>query len=418
MVDIEVIKTTFQDAVPGVPFFVRGDVDYSSKVATWNTLAQPRPLAVAQPASPTEVSAVIAIANSHAIPHLAIRGGGHSFEALSLGGVDGALVIDVINMNKIHSDPEHNEITAGGVGIGGQIQCGGYGFCTRTFGTLVDRVLSMEVVTADGEIRTVNDKQNTVVGTFLIRWSLDKDDIPTILKQLHNACVSGSTKLNPMIIIWLGCLEVAGVILADTEAERESIWNDLRKNVPKSREAKIKPMDFIDTVWGIGLTQTSAPWCASNSELKREGEEHLRYMKIKAGFISKLMDDKFLEQLAALAVTQPRSGVRVQLLGLDPACMPAQDTTSVKTGEYGGDRGVTVDEGEKRRPWLTTAYELFYPLTAGGYIGDDDIEETVNGRDMMESYYGQHLARLREVKSKYDPRNIFHHPLSIPPGEA
>lgn len=473
----------FRLEVPEIVTFFEDDEGYDAHIATWNTYTQRRPLGVTLPTTPAQVSAIIKAAKSSGITQIAVRGGGHSFEGLGLGGTDGALVIDVIHLDKITSDPSNDVLTAGGgsmlgavalfawehgekmlpmgtrpsVGLGGQIQCGGYGFYSRTFGTLTDRVIDLEIVTPDGEIRHANEKKNPelffavrgsgagsfgvitsitlrtndappAVGSFSMKWNLREHDIPKVLKDLHMACVDAPLSVNPMMVIWLGVLEVSGVILAQSLTERGLTWEDFKSRLPMPDEATFTPLSFIDTVADIELKQTSAPWYQNLSNLKREGREHERFMKIKAGFVPKLLQDDFLRRLGDLALTQPTSGVRLQLLGLNANWKPNPDTTSIKVRgcpwlmgmsvwlpveEYG--KGGVVTEARRRLPWLTKAYELFYPLTNGGYLGDDDYDEALHGRDMMQSYYGHHLNRLRRVKAQYDPANLFHHPLSIPP---
>ncbi|WP_169813674.1 BBE domain-containing protein [Nocardia pseudobrasiliensis] len=79
-----------------------------------------------------------------------------------------------------------------------------------------------------------------------------------------------------------------------------------------------------------------------------------------------------------------------------------------------GDTAAMAETGKQYDEWLNQAYEIFYPYTTGGYIGDDDYAEGDRGRDMFDSYYGRHLPQLKAVKNKYDPGNLFHHKLSIP----
>jgi len=60
-----------------------------------------------QPRTANDVSTILKIASEYGIDQVIVRSGGHSFERLSLGREDGnALVIDMIEMNNITSDPE------------------------------------------------------------------------------------------------------------------------------------------------------------------------------------------------------------------------------------------------------------------------------------------------------------------------
>lgn len=51
------------------------------------------------------------------------------------------------------------------------------------------------------------------------------------------------------------------------------------------------------------------------------------------------------------------------------------------------------------------------PYVAGSYVNvpDQNIE------NFGKEYYGANFARLRKIKAKYDPENLFCFPQSIPP---
>jgi FAD/FMN-containing dehydrogenase len=65
----------------------------------------------------------------------------------------------------------------------------------------------------------------------------------------------------------------------------------------------------------------------------------------------------------------------------------------------------------KRVRELETLRRRLLPYTQGDYVGNPDT----NIEDYLTAYYGGNVDRLRCVKRKYDPENVFHFEQSIPP---
>lgn len=82
--------------------------------------------------------------------------------ALALGGVASLKVQAGERMVDIYNFAAASNLTVVGgadphVGIGGWISYGGHGPVSAHYGLGADQVLEMEIVTADGELRTVNE---------------------------------------------------------------------------------------------------------------------------------------------------------------------------------------------------------------------------------------------------------------------
>jgi FAD/FMN-containing dehydrogenase len=137
-----------------------------------------RPAAIAQVVNAQDVSAVITFARTYGLD-LAIRSGGHSLVHHSLS--DGGVVIDLRQMREITIDPASRTAWAetgltaaeftnaadrydlalsfgdtGSVGIGGITLGGGIGYLVRKHGLTIDSLLAAEIVTAAGQILTVD----------------------------------------------------------------------------------------------------------------------------------------------------------------------------------------------------------------------------------------------------------------------
>jgi hypothetical protein len=60
---------------------------------------------------------------------------------------------------------------------------------------------------------------------------------------------------------------------------------------------------------------------------------------------------------------------------------------------------------------METRRQSMQPFVTGSYVNLPDPEIA----DWLHAYYGANAARLRRIRSKYDPANVFHFEQSIPP---
>jgi len=61
-------------------------------------------------------------------------------------------------------------------------------------------------------------------------------------------------------------------------------------------------------------------------------------------------------------------------------------------------------------------FENLRPFLGGGrHVNYLDDDEAAAGDDPVRAAYGVNYDRLVEVKTKYDPENVFHHNQNIPP---
>lgn len=158
------------------------DVDYDERRRVWNASIDRRPAAIAMCSGVADVMAAVKFARRTGVT-TAIRSGGHSFPGHSV--CDGGLVIDLGQMKGIQVDPEariaraqagallgdlDRETQAFGMvvpsgivthtGIAGLTLGGGIGWLMRTFGLTVDQLLSVDLVTAEGEFVQASEDSN------------------------------------------------------------------------------------------------------------------------------------------------------------------------------------------------------------------------------------------------------------------
>ena len=61
------------------------------------------------------------------------------------------------------------------------------------------------------------------------------------------------------------------------------------------------------------------------------------------------------------------------------------------------------------KEWVKTQFDYIEPLTIGSYVNFPYSEI----KDYLTAYYGENVPRLKQVKYKYDPYNVFTYPQGI-----
>ena len=158
------------------------DPGYDDARSIWNAMIERRPALIARCLGVADVLTCVNFAREHRLV-LSIKGGGHNIAGLAV--CDGGIMLDMSLMRGVWVDPTSRTARAqagcllsdvdretqlhglaavlgfiSNTGIAGLTLGGGFGYLTRKFGWTTDNLLSMEVVTADGNIVRASDKEN------------------------------------------------------------------------------------------------------------------------------------------------------------------------------------------------------------------------------------------------------------------
>jgi FAD/FMN-containing dehydrogenase len=441
----------------------QGDDGWHDAVFLWNGMVAKAPALVVQPVSARDVAATVLFARDHGLL-LGVKGGGHNIAGTAIP--DGGLMLDMSRLRGVTVDvkgklarvdagsllqdvdratQEHGLATVLGfiseVGVGGLTLGGGLGYLTRRFGWTVDNLEEVDIVTADGEIRTASRVENAdlfwalrggggnfgVVTRFtyrlhdvgpivyggLIAWPFDRaDEILAVYRKL-------TAEAPRELSVWLVLMRApaAPFVPPEFHGERSCVMVVCYSGDPAGTDAALAPIRELGDP-AVDLLQ-HWPYAMQQSFLD-DSEPKGVHAYWKTEYLSELSED-LLPVLRDLAADCPIPEAQIGLLHLGGA-LNERDWDDGAVGNRDARYAVGLigiwppeePNGDMFRQWVRSGWKKIRPFATGGnYINfqtDDDDQTPADS-------YGKNYDRLQRLKTKYDPENIFRVNRNIAPSE-
>jgi FAD/FMN-containing dehydrogenase len=431
-----------------------GDPGYDDARCVHNGLIDKHPALIAQCRSADDIAQAVRFARKNSL-EIAVRGGGHSVAGRAT--IEGGLMIDLSLMRRVTVDAErriavaeggatwgdlneatqaHGLATTGGVvsttGVGGLTLGGGYGWLQGKYGLSVDNLLSVEIVTAEGRILTASGEQNPDLFWAVRGGGGNFGVVASLRFRLHpvGPTIVGGLVAHP--------LEKAGEVLRFYRDFTGSLPDELTVQAGvlhapdgsgvklaailachcgpvEEGEAAVRPIKEFGspTMDALG----PMPYAALNSMMDGGFPKGaLNYWK--SNFLKEMSDeaiDTITESFARCPALM--SGIVIDHVHGAATRLRAEDAAFPHRSE-GYNLLILTQwpdpaQTEQSIAWTRESYAALEPyLDARRYVNYMDRDD---GGAQVATAYGPNYARLREIKAKYDPENVFHMNQNIRP---
>ncbi len=428
------------------------DTGYDEARTIWNAMIDRKPGLIVRCAGVSDVINAVNFARDNNLP-VAVRGGGHNVAGSAV--CDGGIMIDLSLMKGIRVDPVNGTVQAepgltwaefnhetqafglaanGGVcsetGIAGVTLGGGFGWLTRKYGLSLDHLLSVDIVTADGQFRTASATENEDL-FFGVRGSHSNFGVVTSLEY----------RLHPV-----GPTILAGMVLHPLGKGQEVLefYREYNRNSPEEMSAWAAfitspdghPMVAIVACYigpidtGIEVMQPlkdfgppvmdmiqPMPYVKAQT-LIDEAFPKGRYNYWKSTLLTELSDDAITTLIEGFKrVASPYSSVLIEQLG-GAMSRVSGDATSFNHRSAPYDLVIMPmwtdpTESDEHCRWADTLLSEMQSVSTGGvyanYLNSDE------GEGRIKEAYGANYDRLVALKNKYDPTNLFRYNQNIKP---
>jgi FAD/FMN-containing dehydrogenase len=434
------------------------DVEYDAMRLIALAQFDRRPAAIVRVANATDIATVLNFARATDLP-IAVRSGGHSTGGFSC--VDGALVIDLRGLNRIEVDTTNRtawagagltsgEVTraveqhglivgfgdSGTVGIAGLTLGGGIGYLVRKHGLTIDSLLAVEIVTAAGEI-IVADADHHPDLFWAVRGGGGNFGVVTRFKyRLHDLAsfTGGPLVLPPTPEVVAGFAALAEAAPDELSAIAMVMPLPPVPFIPAEAHGKLAFVAMMAFAGDPASAQKAlAPFRALATplaDLVQEAPYSSLYMldpppdvrgmvAIRSRFTDRFGIDEARALVgAAQNSTAPMSASQIRVLGGVNSRIANEATAFAHRKSrfmvsflamYGGG----PDEAAAQERWVTESLAAAAPVSNGSYVNFLAAAET--DRAATAAYPAAALERLRQIKRRYDPENLFRLNFNISP---
>ncbi|HRF71936.1 MAG TPA: FAD-binding oxidoreductase [Accumulibacter sp.] len=436
------------------------DDGYEPARTIWNAMIDRRPGLIVRCSGTADVVRAVRFARQHHFL-LSVRGGGHNIAGLAV--CEGGLMIDLSPMTGVWVDPAARTARAqagctlgdvdretqlhglaavlgfvSATGIAGLTVGGGFGYLTRRHGWTCDTVLSMEVVTAAGELVRAAADENAELfwalrgggGNFGIVTSFEYRLFPVGPEILGGAVAWRAEDASEVLDFYrqftaatpreTTCVAVLRIAPPAPWLPREihgqpivAIFVCHSGSIEEGEEIVAPLRAFGKPVADI---VTRRPYTQMQSLLDATQPKGRRYYW-KSHYLPGV-DARAIEVLIehAARISSPHSAILLfQLdgaLGELPAeHSPAGNRDAALVLNIAGSWENAADDAANMR-WARACFEATQAFSTGGaYINFLTEEE---GAERIAAAYGKtNLKRLAELKKRFDPDRLFHHTKNI-----
>jgi len=439
--EIELEKASIRELAEQLngPLLMPGDTQYDYARRVWNGMHDRHPALIARCAGNDDVRHAVTFAAERDLL-LSVRGGGHSWPGKSV--CDGGLMIDLAEMNTVTADPDtqranaqggallngldtaalnYGLITTAGVvshtGVGGFTLGGGFGRLNRKYGLTIDNLVSAELVTADGQIRTVSAEQEPDLfwairgggGNFgvatrfeyqlhpfdrnvlsgMIAWPIDQAREVLDFYGGWYSGLSDDLYVGPVMLTTPDgvSMVVMEVVYAGDPVAGEKELEPLRK-IGKPLEDGVTLQDYM-----VMQTHEDGTWAHGVRSYAKNG----MVREITSPLIDAMIES-FVPDPRLAFFTHTAGGAVMRVGEMDTAFPHRNAETMIAVAGGWMDPAQDAEAIAMARAW----FKQLEPFI-GGYYDNIDFD----GANSKGGNYGPAFERLSAIKGQYDPGNLF-----------
>jgi FAD/FMN-containing dehydrogenase len=428
------------------------DRAYEEHRRVWNGSIDRSPALIARCAEVGDVVAALRFARETGLS-VAVRGGGHSFPGLSV--CDGGIVIDLRPMNGVRVDPESGIATAqAGVllgeldretqafglavpagivthtGLAGLTLGGGIGWLQRKYGLTVDQLLSVDLVTAEGELVKASESENAdlfwgvrggggnfgIVTKFEFRlnpvgpivlagpifWAME--DAPQVLRFYRDWVTGAPEEL--MTIVILRKAPALPFVPAELHGKLVIVVVCCYAGSIEDGETLLRPL----RQFGSAVLDACAPKAFLDHQATFDPSFlHDWWYYMRSCDVAELSDDVIdIAVDHSLRIRSPRTAFPIWQMG--GAITRVGEADTAFSGRHEGHTfnitamTETADGFEEEKEWVRGFWSALAPYHTGVYVNFlmDEGEQRVR-----QAYGAEKYDRLKALKRQWDPDNVF-----------